>query len=324
LELPATPLGDYRAILLAGVGSLSPDTTSALRRFVEAGGALLIFAGDAITADNYNQTLGSAGLLPGAIVARVDAPAGDPGFLFDYDSARLHPMLGAFRNYTRTGLEAVRAFSYLRTQLSSTVTNVERILSFASGDPAITLHRVGNGRVVFFAFGADAEWSTLVARPAFVTLAHELLANSLGGSDDWLNLEVGRLFSIPSRIPLTGAPALIAPDQSPVALERNATTNLWSSGPLLQAGMYKLNVGSRSYPIAVNPPASEADITPIGSGAIATTLGGIDIVVHGDSVEPLDPTRADAPDYGRTLLMILLPIVIVEMLLAWKFGRSRA
>jgi hypothetical protein len=327
LELPSAALGENRAVVLAGVGSIRPELATALKAYVEQGGTLVIFAGDPVTADNYNQTLGAAGLLPGALVARVDASAADPGFLFDFDPANPHPVLSVFRDQPKSGLESVRVFSYWRVQIDPTAP-VERVLSYRQlannvpVDPAITLHRVGAGRVAFVTTSADAEWSTFVARQgAYVALVHELIAGAIGSGDAWQNLTVGDRVVIPPTVRLSGSPQLAGPGDRVRAMTLEG--GRWTSNPLTEPGLYNVVIGAVKYPIAVNVSAAEADIRPLGQAGIKTALGEIEVRINGDSLDPEELVKQDTADFAWPLLLLLLPLLFGESLLAWKFGRTR-
>ncbi|MFT3787226.1 MAG: BatA domain-containing protein [Tepidisphaeraceae bacterium] len=332
LELPTAPLAENRVVILAGVGSIRPEVASALKAYVEQGGSLLLFMGDAVTADNYNQTLGAAGLLPGALVARVDSPATEQGFLFDFDPSNPHPILNVFKDQQKTGLESARVFSYWRVQLD-TKANADRVLSYRASapgvpaDPAITVHNLGLGRVVFCTTSADAEWSTFVARQgAYVALMHELVAGAVGSGDAWLNLTVGDRVVIPPTLRLLASPVLIGPGDRSRPLEQkqlNAGSPRWTSEPITEPGVYTLQAGALKMPVAVNVPGGEADIRPVGPEGIKTALGEADLELHGDSLDPEALAKKDAADFAWPLLLVLLPLLFAESALAWKFGRSR-
>ncbi len=326
LELPTAALAEHRAVVLAGVGSIRPELATSLKAYVEQGGTLVIFAGDPVTADNYNQTLGAAGLLPGVLVARVDASAADPGFLFDFDPANPHPVLSVFKDQPKTGLESVRVFSYWRVQIDANAA-VQRVLNFrptgtAPADAAITLHNVGAGRVAFISTSADAEWSTFVARQgAYVALVHELLAGAIGAGDAWQNLVVGDRVVVPPTVRLSGSPQLAGPGDRvrPMTLEGNR----WTSEPLTEPGLYQVVIGPTKFPVAVNLDPAESDIRPVGPAGIRTALGEIDVQVNGDSLDPEALAKQDTADFAWPLLLLLLPLLFGESLLAWKFGRTK-
>ncbi len=208
LELGNKVLGDYRAVILCDVGSIQPATADQLGKFVEQGGALLLFMGDAVTAENYNATLLPRKLLPGPLTKRVTTAGDQHGYLFDFQPhGNLHPFLSIFRGAEKPGLDTAQVFTYWQVDVPRDA-KVERVLNYlpsedaksqaaAGPDPAITVHDVGNGRVVFFSTTANADWTSFPAKPAYVALMHELLAGSVNAGDAWMNLTVGDELKIP-------------------------------------------------------------------------------------------------------------------------------
>src|SRR5262249_57166570 len=84
LELGNKVLGDYRAVILAGVGQFSAAQADQLALFVKNGGALIVFMGEPVVAENYNQVLLPRGLMPGPLTKRVNAASDQSGYLFDF------------------------------------------------------------------------------------------------------------------------------------------------------------------------------------------------------------------------------------------------
>ena len=62
---------------------------------------------------------------------------------------------------------------------------------------------------------------------------------------------------------------------------------VYRSRPLLRTGVYHLSTGSSVIPIAVNPPAEEADIRTIDDASIKHALGDIDVDLQSDQLPPL-------------------------------------
>ena len=148
---------------------------------------MLLFMGDAVTAENYNATLLPRHLLPGPLTKRVTTSGDQHGYLFDFQPhGNLHPFLSIFRGAEKPGLDTAQVFTYWQCDVPADA-KVERVLNYvgasgkgqgASGDrpdPAITVHDLGTGRVVFVSTSANADWTSLPAKPAYVTLMHELL-----------------------------------------------------------------------------------------------------------------------------------------------------
>ncbi len=325
LELPGRALGDYRAVIFAGVGAIAPESVGALKAYTQSGGSLLIFMGDPVNADSYNRTLGTAGLLPGALVARVDAPAGDRGFVFDFDPGNPGPLLSAFRNVEKSGLETTQVYSYWRVQPDESARAVVGLkLRGATPDPMILTQSVGAGRVVFVATSADAEWSTLVAkRSAYVTLLHELVGFAVAGNDGWMNRTVGQRLELPASMTFTAAPVLVDPQKKSAPLARTQA-GVWTSDPLPQPGLWSLEIGSTRLPVAVGLPAREADVRVLEAGEVRAALGDVDVQMFGDQIPDATGTAAGStPDFSWPLLLLVLPLLFAESTLAQRFGRGR-
>ncbi len=327
LELAGKPLNDYRSVLLAGAGAMTRETAHQLRTYVEQGGSVVIFMGEGVNGESYNASLGVEGMLPGALVSRVDSTAGDKGYTFDFDPTNPHPILGAFRNIENSGLGSIQVTTYWRVQIDP-ARNVQRVLNFkktsadAEAEPAITVQSIGRGRVIFVATSPDAEWSTMVAKPAYVTLVHELLGGAVGGGEQWLNRTVGDAIEVPLSINLPAAPVLRESTQKTTPLtrvDRGDGTLVWRSLPINKPGLYSVEAGALKWPVAVNVPTQEADVRTLDAPGIRHALGDIDFTLIGDSL-PLDEASRAANDFSWPILLLLLPLLLAESFMAWRFG----
>lgn len=329
LELGGRVLGDYRAVILAGVGQISAPLADQIQKFVEQGGTLMLFMGEPVTADNYNQTLLSRGLLPGPLTKRLSAAAGEQ-FRFDFKpNGPMHPLLSIFRGEENSGLDTAPIFSYWQVELPPD-TRAQRVLSFlpddkGAQDPAITLHTLGQGRVIFVSTTANADWTNLPAKVAYVTLMHELLAGTVGGGDAWMNLVVGQPLQIPSSIQLTATPVLKDAQQVDVIMEQATAQDgrtVYRTRPLAKPGVYTLLTGARKIPIVVNVPDDEADIRSLDNSAIRSALGEIDVTLEGDEL-PAIGAQATGRDFGWSFMIVVLGLVGLECFLAMRFGHYK-
>lgn len=368
-ELTGRSLAGYRVVVLAGVGVIDVETAQQLARFVEDGGSLLIFMGEAVRGEIYNQTLGTLGLLPGELVTRVDAQversgAGEiasSGATFDFDPRSPHPVLAAFANYPRSGLDAATISTWWRIAIDEKK-NVDRILSFESGasgegaddadrtgDAAIMMHRLGAGRVMTVATSADAEWSTLVARPAYVTLVHELLGAVVGQASDWMNRRVGETLRLPQQWSgIAGEIRLVDPQGQRRVLTRDAEGRL-ESVRVERPGVWMIETDSdegaanadapRRMPVAVVSDPRESDVAIVDRAGFAESLGVTSI--EWATIEPADgridqptnespaTTTADADEARRGdrewtwgVLLALLLVLLGETFLAERSSRG--
>ena len=353
LELSNKNLGDYRAVLLAGVGSLTAQTADRLEQFVKAGGALVLFAGDAISADNYNSLLLPRGLLPGPLTQRKTST---DGFHFDFKpDGNLPRMLQSFRGLQKSGLDTAAISTYWDVDVDPK-RNVDRVLNYlpaanqtagGKGDPALTVQSLGEGKVVWFSTTADAEWTTLPARNAYIALMHEMLHNTVTGGDRWMNLTAGQPLAVPASVRPSGLASLVDAEQSPVELTQQTAedgTLTYKSAPLTRPGLYTFRAGEKSYPIAVNPPPAEvaAPVGPAAAGAPLETAAAeadvrrVDPVAVGRLLEGVKLTFTDASqpasdaatagginDFGWGLLLAVLYLAAAECVMAMRFGHYR-
>jgi hypothetical protein len=335
LELGTKVLEDYATVILADVGRISSTQSEALARYVSDGGSLILFVGESVTAEAYNTSLLPRRLMPGALVKRMTATADRPPFTFDFKPrSTVHPMLAAFANTENSGLDTAQVFTYWQIALPAETT-AQRVLDYlpptgtsattdtaAPRDPAITVHPLGAGRVVFFSTSANSEWTTLPAKPAYVAMMHELVGGSVTSGDAWMNRAVGQPLVLPQNLKLTTAPTLADPSGAPIAFRPGSSPP--STDPLPRPGMYWLNTGTRSVPVAVNMDPDESDVRTIDSGVIRKSLGETNVNVYDDTLPPLVSNAATSGnDFGWALMAIVLVLIGFESFLAMRFGHNR-
>jgi hypothetical protein len=333
LELGNKVLGDYRAVILAGVGQVPSPQADALQQFVQQGGTLLLFMGEPVDSQNYNQVLLPRKLLPGPMVKRMQVAGDEKGFVFDFNPKGVnHPLLREFANQDNTGLDTARVMTYWQVDPAPDL-QVERVLNYRSpdgaakaSDPAITVHSLGQGRVVYFSTSANDDWASLSAKPVYVALMHEILAGSVRTGDGWMNLAVGQSLSIPSTVRLSATPTLVDPSKNPVIIEAQDAGNgqtVYRSRPLSKPGVYTLNTGSGTYPVAVNVPADEADVRTLTDEAIRKSLGDIELTARGAEVPAVAAQQDAGNDLSWAFMLAVFALLAVECFMAMRFGHHR-
>ncbi len=339
LELPNRVLTDYRVVILTAVGQVAPAIADQLALFVKQGGTLMMFLGEPVVAQNYNEVLLTRGLLPGALAKRMNAGVDQGGFYFDFKPrGNLHPLLRVFEGEENSGLDTAQIFTYWQMDVKADA-KAERVLNYlpAKGSgvgvqgsgggehPAITVHPLGSGRVVVVTTTANAEWTTLPVKPAYLPLMHELLSGSVSAADGWMNLTVGQRLEVPTNLKLTAAPTLVDAAQKEVVLEPMSGGPVgYRSGPINRPGVYRLVIGNQSMPVAVNVPGDEADVRTVDHRAIKKALGDIEMELEADQL-PAEVTgvAAGGEDYGWPLMMAGLLLVGAECWMAMRFGHYR-
>ncbi|HTW94625.1 MAG TPA: BatA domain-containing protein [Tepidisphaeraceae bacterium] len=333
LELPFKALGDYRCIALCGISGITDAEADRLEQWVRQGGALWIFMGPQVGADNYNQTLLKHHLLPGPLIQRITLPAGDAGREFDFNSNNPSRILEPFRGQQNTGLEDARVFSYWQVDVPAK-SSVEHILDFqpdpATGhkDPAFTLQSLGLGNVVFCATAANAdeEWTTFPAKIAYPEVMVCLFLGTVNNGDSWMNLTVGDQLQTPLNLKLLSTPTLKDPAGLDEPVLESSTPDgqaFYQTMPLDKPGVYTLNSGAGVWPISVNVPSQGGDVRLTNPETIQKNLGGIDIKFLGDTVPPQVTDADQGKDMGWSVMLAVLLLLAGESFMAMRFGRYR-
>jgi hypothetical protein len=324
-EFGAEDWSSYDVIALCNVSRLSKERWAQLTRYVEAGGGLLIFVGDAVDVDNYNRFGydNGRGLLPG----RFSAASGDWSVSADLQFALTqpaHPLVQDFVDHPESGLFRARVDRYLPLTLDTN--RAELVLAYTDGAPALALVRVGKGRVAVCTTTADMSWTNLPAKGDFVSLMYQLVAHLTRDRQSGRNVIVGAdlqvsLTAVQSSLPLS----VRAPDGSTASpsLVQIDSTLAATYGPLTQPGFYELSIGTDRRVTAVNVPLAEslADVADAGSLQRVTGL----------SVQPLDASGVAsaasagtrATELSRTTVWVVLGILFLEAWLAMTLAAGR-
>lgn len=320
-------LARFDGLFLCNIGRLSKDEAVMVSRFVHRGGGLVVFLGDQIQSESYNNLLVDAAetsLLPARLhdTVRVESNRIDP---LDYR----HPIVAPFRDFEQAGLLTTPLWRYIRL---TPVAGAQVVAAAANGDPLIVSGRAGGGWCILVATAASLQsvdrtnesptpWTALPLWPSFPPLVHEMLRFSLRGHGVGCNVLLGE--------ELTGVSDPTSPEQSVIV-----------SGPEGWEGRLPLNdddgdlrwrfVGDRMGPyeirdariaqwFAVNLDPRESDLTRLDPELLPSQLGR----------SPLDMTDEKPAhvafagvSYFRWLLGAVWALLVVEPFLAWHLRRS--
>ena len=329
-QLPQETLSAYGVVVLANVAAVPPPVLSRLEEFVRRGGGLMLFLGDQVEAEAYNRDLyrGGEGLLP----ARLGGPVGpgEPGGedTFGFSTAGLtHPILRLFAGSSGADLSAVRVYRAVSATLAEGSPG-RVICRYTNGGVAMAERPFGRGRVLLVTTSADAEWTDLPHKAAFLPLLHRsvyYLLRSLQrtwglapGEPIVLGLEVGDL-------------ERIVEVHRPGSQVDEVQTELTDEGPRLrysrtgQAGFYLLRQRGAREPLglfAVNVDPAEADLSTFGAGELEGLLGDLGVKVLAEEGSLAEEVRRSRR--GRELWRWLLAGVVVLVLVETFLGRAFA
>jgi hypothetical protein len=200
-DLAKRDLEPFAVVVLANVTALPRAMVARLRAWVEAGGGLLVAAGDNLAVDAYNERM--APLLPQALSGVTDLVHGARGGEKTGRALHLakleldHPIFAVFPP-DATGL---REAAFARVVLLGPTTDVARrrvLARYDNGTAALVEAEVGAGRLLFFTSSLDRDWNDLPIHPGFVPFMQQTARHLAGVSpqDTSRHLVVGQTILI--------------------------------------------------------------------------------------------------------------------------------
>ena len=334
-----------RVVVLANVAKLSPDQVDLLGQYVRGGGSLLIFVGDKINTDWYNQTLlgGTDGFLPmriGALGGSLDKPEQSSRIVAQHFE---HPALQVFNDRANGNLADAEIWKWYRLgradgdedQVSAESAAADGqaeplvMARLETGDPLIVQRPFGDGLVIQVATACDADWSNLPMRPSYLPLMQQLMTSMASQVAPPCNIKAGEpvIAVLPgdsSGVPLS----LVTPDGTrhtvrPVA---RGTHGLVQFGGTRQPGIYTLTgPDSQGFHFVAQTSREESDprlLDPEQMRELAAGLGA-EVVDSGAEYVKLDKTRRHGREVWRFLLFGVLGLMFVELILQQRFTRVR-
>lgn len=188
-QFDAKRLAGQRAVVLTNVARLEDDQLARLTRFVADGGGLLVFPGDRVSEDWYNEQFFAAGLLPARLGVRRSngTPVSIAQQVFD------HPVLEVFNK--ENGGDLSTGFVqdwFVLDDLSNSNANAQVIAKLTNGEAFLVVKQFGDGQIVLAATACDGDWSNLPLQPFYVPLMQRLAAHVALGTVPSRNVAVGQ------------------------------------------------------------------------------------------------------------------------------------
>lgn len=297
-----------------------------LREFVEAGGGLVIIAGQSGGwGSNEDAWIGAR---IGAAVDRVDRGGGRIGQV-DYD----HPIFQVFRGPRGGDFTGSRFFRY-RTLVVPDGAGV--LARFDDGGAALVERRVGKGRVLIWTSTMDAVWNDLALQPVFLPFVHQLVRYASRRNETLPWFTVGQVLDV-SDAPAMATAGLLEASEQGTAFEGDRVVIDPAGEPvqlLSGAGPYYLTLGKvgfytmrpsgdvqgRPLAVAVNVDMTESDPVTMDPEEVGAALAAT--VASGEASTPnsaMALRRADIErrqSIWRLLMVAVVALLAVEALMA--------
>lgn len=338
---------------------LPRDFVEELEKFVRQGHALMIFAGDNVSPEQYNEILGKQhGLLPTAVQGLLDRPAEKPLY-FNRGSAGL-PAFWKFRdeafyeNFNDVAVwraldmeEPPRANAKAaNTEGEKKSQDVNVVFRYDNGKPAVLTRKVDAGEVMLITTAASLNpidnnpehiwtiWPILLN--VYVPFVDIAVSHLLHGQTQNHNLVAGQtLYWHPSASDVRTY-KLINPENKEERLgfpKKIQNREIVTSNNLPLAGIYKMesaplrgaNEATKdSEPLAVVPDLRESDnLESLTPESINQRLNFKPVhVTAGDNPTTFFNNERFNREWTVWLLMAVLALVLGESVLAWWCGKS--
>jgi hypothetical protein len=243
-------LGEYRALIINDVESLSDQLAASIKAFVERGGGLIVACGKHTSASEYNRVFGN--LLP-AQISDIAQTRGAYALMSQIKTD--HPVFSAF---TKSGrLTSTRVYSYHRSEPKE---NAAVLAALDDGSPVLVEGLAGRGKVLLLTTTLDTAWNDLPLTPMFLPLVRQMLEH-LSGNESAISYNIGQVFTVP---PDTEGnfPAIENPSGGRLDEARRTSTGELAVDAT-ETGFYRLRYRDRADNTAVNIDAKESDFTRV-------------------------------------------------------------
>ena len=329
-DLEAETFEDFDIIALANVSKVD-QVSGRLTEFVSEGGGLMIFAGDLVEAESYNNNLRGqeVNLLPGEIIeplsfgeeSSTDEATGGFWTLGPIQSG--HVLARLAEKIPEEGRNSARFQRYLKVEPDA---NATTILSLSeSSQPLLLEKRVGDGTVLMFTTTADRAWSNLAVQPLFPILMQQAVTHmtSRPGQNDFL---VGDSPKLPVSGQEVGASVnLTAPDGSSRQVTLTEPKPGVAACPIEanDAGFFTVEAeDSSTIALAVNVDPRESETQGIQVADLEQVVAGSKSRIIPREAKNLANEVKESRkgmEISRTLLILALAIFILQGFLAKLF-----
>lgn len=329
-ELRGFDLSQYDCVFLCNVSSFDAAEAQLLETYLKAGGGVIWCLGDRVDAAAYNRILyrDGQGILPAEILG-TKGDAKEQQAFFEFDPLEFqHPIVKVFQGNPDAGLERTPTFEYFQTKLSPR--NPGRVvLGFSSGDPAIIESRVGAGRALLITTAVDQTWGNWAVWPSYLPLVQEIVFHAVSSETSGQRLLVGEGWqrTVQTRgADVTGIVARPDGDSEPARSTPNANLTDFHYDRTDKSGVYTLQLGpplNRKESFVVNVDPRESNLTRLERDDLERDLlAGTDFRYLTDWKElerQSTGSTTETGDLSRLFLYVVLYLLFVEQLLAWKF-----
>jgi len=345
--LAGRDLSPFDAVVLCNVGQFREAEAAALDAYLKQGGGVVVFGGDQVVPENYNRLLfaDGKGLLPASIGAAI-GDAEKKGSAFELNPLGFaHPIVNPFQGADANviaGLVNAKTWRYHKLTIPPG-SQAKVAMAFSSGDPAIVEGPRHRGRVVQVATTADAGWSTWPLHPSYAPVMEQVVLQAAAGRLAERNVRVGQPLDQVLPASASGTPAdVVRPDdaKSQVRLKASGDVSLFHFEATDLSGTYRVRFagagasGASAAPpgsagavagestFAANPDPAESDPAKLDKAGLTEAVPGwkFSLLTNWRDLTGNATSVGRRGELHRQLLYAVLALLIIESVMAWRFG----
>jgi hypothetical protein len=343
-QLARTELASYDVVVLANVPRVTRADVDLLEAYLKLGGGLVVFTGDQVQVPTYNRLLydNGRGLLPAQLGSAVGDPRSRENPYFFDPLGFAHPIVSDFRGQPDpvvASLTQVKTFRYHRLTLPRE--SGAQVALRLGTDPLVVESQRGRGRVVLVATTADRDWTDWPIHPSYPAVMDKIVLQAAAGRFADHTIRVGQpIQEVLPRAAAGGTASLVWPDrdegmragdvrQVNLKIQPEGQVALVQSAPTEFSGTYRLEISAplaRTLRFSANSDPSESDTAKLDQSGLRAAMPGWSFDFASDW-QPLKQSTSTVRNRGelhRSLLWGVLLLLIVESILAWRFGHHGA
>ena len=212
------------------------------------------------------------------------------------------------------------------------MSSAEIALAFENDDPAIVEAPRYRGTVIQVATTADSDWTTWPLHKSYPPIMEKIIFQAAAGRMSERNVRVGQPFD--QALPPAASTAAIATVHRPD--NKDAIVKLQSGGDVSRfffegtnlSGLYLVKIGpplGLDSAFSANPDPIESDPAKLDRAGLIESVPGWSFDYFNDTKNLLHDATAVTRrgELQRPFLWAVLALLIIESILAWRFGHHR-
>ena len=302
-------LTEYDVVILVDVPDIAEDFGRRLAQFTSRGGGLMVFPGDQLDTDRYNENLvGEDGpVLPAKLTELAQHEQPGEGWQIEPVESS-HPLAKVVTSLPRDLIASARFHSAIGAE---PLRDSETILGLNNGLPLLITHQDPlKGRVMLFTSSADRSWNNLPLHPLFTILLQQsatMLSNDPQPGQDRIGEPA--VIGLPGR--MVGDEVTVT---CPNGEEFPVKVSLVDGAPAAvitpeEIGVHRVSAeaGHRAAAVSANVDTRESEVRPGDGEAFDRWLDGlpVEVVTRGLAEAALNQRT------GRDLSLLLLALGVL-------------